>query len=83
MNDSEVFEWREIPCDSESAAKAEAEQQQQLEDPNEVEWIYLRNRNHEWVARRTPRNLTVSDDDIQGGRVDKLLARLLDLVWPF
>ena len=51
------FDWREIRCDTETAAKAEAERQQALEDPGEVEWIYLRNKSKQWVARRTPRHL--------------------------
>jgi len=51
------FDWREIVCDSEAAAKAEARRQQLAEDPEEVEWIYLRNKSSAWVARRTPRHL--------------------------
>jgi hypothetical protein len=51
--DSE-FDWREIPCVDEAAAKAEA-QRQQAEDGDQAEWIYLRH-DGRWVARRTPRN---------------------------
>jgi hypothetical protein len=42
---------------SEEAARTEAEQQQATDDPAEAEWIYLRNRSGQWVARRTPRNM--------------------------
>jgi hypothetical protein len=50
------FDWREITCASEEAAKAEAERQQSL-DTRAAEWIYLRNASGQWVARRTPRDL--------------------------
>jgi hypothetical protein len=53
---SNGFDWREIACASEDAAKAEAERQQSL-DIRSAEWIYLRNASGQWVARRTPRNL--------------------------
>jgi hypothetical protein len=53
MSDA-FFEWREIPCASESAARQEAERQQ-AQDSADAEWIYLRH-NGEWVARRTPRD---------------------------
>jgi hypothetical protein len=52
---SDGFDWREIACGSENAAKAEAERQQSL-DTCDAEWIYLRNAGR-WVARRTPRDL--------------------------
>ena len=48
------FEWREIPCANREEAESEARRQQELDDATEVEWIYLRNKNGEWVARRTP-----------------------------
>ncbi len=51
------FDWREIVCADEHGARVEAVRQQQLEDPEEVEWIYLRNQNQQWVARRTPRHM--------------------------
>ncbi len=50
------FDRREIACASGDAAKAEAERQQSL-DTRDAEWIYLRNANGQWVARRTPRDL--------------------------
>jgi len=52
------FDWREIPCANREAAEAEARRQQELDDATEVEWIYLRNKNREWVARRTPVRMT-------------------------
>jgi hypothetical protein len=33
------FEWREIVCDTEEAASAEAERQQTVDDDDEAEWI--------------------------------------------
>jgi hypothetical protein len=53
---SDGFDWREIACASEDAAKAEADRQQSL-DARDAEWIYLRNASGQWVARRTPRDL--------------------------
>jgi hypothetical protein len=52
------FDWREVVCSSEDAARAEAEKRQSTEDPNEVEWVYLRkDSTGEWIARRTPRDM--------------------------
>jgi hypothetical protein len=52
------FDWREVVCSSESAAKAEAEKLQSTEDPDEVEWVYLHKESTgEWIARRTPRHM--------------------------
>jgi hypothetical protein len=49
-------------CDSEAAAKAEAERQQSLDDADEAEWIYLRSdKTGEWLARRTPRHLELPE----------------------
>jgi hypothetical protein len=36
------FDWREVVCDSESAAKSEAERQQSLDDDEVAEWICLK-----------------------------------------
>jgi len=54
--DSSTFDWRELACPDEQTAAAEARRQQQHEDPEAVEWIYLRNNAGHWVARRTPRH---------------------------
>jgi len=52
------FDWREVVCADEEAAKAEAERRQALDDAGEAEWIYLRSdRTGQWLARRTPRHL--------------------------
>lgn len=52
------FDWCEIVCDSEAAAKSEAERKQAYETNDEAEWIYLRPRGTgQWIARRTPRDL--------------------------
>jgi hypothetical protein len=57
------FDWREIVCDSETSAKAEAERQQSMEDADEVEWIHLKSdKTGHWLARRTPRNVQGSGD---------------------
>ena len=54
------FEWREVVCDSESAARAEVEKQQPLDDDEVAEWIYLKSeKSGRWLARRTPRHLEV------------------------
>lgn len=72
------FDWREIPCDTEAAAEAEAQRQQALEDPEEVEWIYLRNKRKQWVARRTPRHLHRDPpSQITGSVLDALINALL------
>lgn len=48
------FDVREIQCTNREAAKAEAQRQQELDHASEAEWIYLRNKEGRWVARRTP-----------------------------
>jgi hypothetical protein len=53
---NDEFEWREIRRSNREEAEAEARRQQELDDAAEVEWIYLRNKRGEWVARRTPRD---------------------------
>jgi hypothetical protein len=56
------FDGREMVCDSEDAAKAEAERQQALEVGDDAEWIYLRpEKTGQWVARRTPRELETKE----------------------
>jgi hypothetical protein len=57
LNSEPDFDWLEVPCASGEDAQAEAARQQLLDDPDAAEWIYLRNKDHQWVARRTPRNL--------------------------
>jgi len=76
------FDWREIPCDTEAAAQAEAERQQALEAPEEVEWIYLRNKSKQWVARRTPRHLFIAKpsefaSEVTGGLLESVLDYFL------
>lgn len=50
------FASREIPCADREAAAAEAQRRQQHDDDAVAEWIYLRNTQRRWVARRTPRD---------------------------
>jgi hypothetical protein len=50
------FASREIPCSDCEAAAAEAQRQQLQDDDAVAEWIYLRNTQGRWVARRTPRD---------------------------
>jgi hypothetical protein len=45
--------WQEYVCDDESSARLEAEKQT-ARDPDGAEWIYLRNGEERWVARRIP-----------------------------
>lgn len=54
------FEWREIQCANREAAEVEARRQQDREATDTVEWIYLRNKEREWVARRVPRKIDVT-----------------------
>lgn len=51
------FDWREIRCVDRQTAEAEVRRQQELDDAGEAEWIYLRNKEGRWVARRTPRDI--------------------------
>jgi hypothetical protein len=73
------FEWREIPCASGEEAEAEARRQQAREDPQEVEWIYLHNKEGQWVARRTPRNLVLEEAPPRSGQGG--LGWLFDLLF--
>lgn len=54
------FDSREIRCANREIAEAEAHHQQERENADTAEWIYLRNKEREWVARRVPRKLDVS-----------------------
>lgn len=55
---------------------AAARRQQEREDPEEVEWIYLRRNGRDWVARRTPRHFT---EDLPSQLGDQaLLASLIE-----
>jgi len=46
---------REIRCSSREAAEAESRRQQDREDDPDAEWIFLRDKDRNWVARRSPR----------------------------
>jgi len=48
------FEEREIVCDGEESAGLEVQRRQATDDVS-AEWIYLRNAEGVWVARRVPR----------------------------
>jgi hypothetical protein len=51
------FQHAEVSGPTEADAATEARRRQAQEaDPNSVEWIYLRNRDGVWVARRTLRD---------------------------
>jgi hypothetical protein len=55
-----AFARIEVECATEKDASAEAERRQLLEpDPETVEWIYLRNADERWVARRVLRDGTL------------------------
>jgi hypothetical protein len=45
--------WQQYVCGDEAAAQREAEKQT-AEDPEGAEWIYLRDNEERWVARRIP-----------------------------
>lgn len=51
------FDVREIQCANREVAEATAQRQQELDNVDEAEWIYLRNKDGRWVARRTPRDI--------------------------
>jgi hypothetical protein len=51
-----TVETREIVCASEEAARQESQRQQADEDDVRAEWIYLRNTEGVWVARRVARD---------------------------
>lgn len=51
---AETFEL-DVRCASREAAEAEARHRQDREDNPDVEWIFLRDKDRNWVARRTPR----------------------------
>jgi hypothetical protein len=46
---------RDIRCSNREAAEAEARRQQDCEEDSDTEWIFLRDQDRNWVARRTPR----------------------------
>src|SRR5262249_42471686 len=72
------FERREIACDSEAAAHADAERQQASEDDAEAQWVYLKpEATGQWVARRTPRHPDQPKPDIW----DRLFALFLGSSW--
>jgi hypothetical protein len=59
------FDWREIVCASEDAAKAQAERQQALDDDDEAEWVYLHDEGTgQWLARRTPRHIEARETSL-------------------
>ncbi len=57
------FNRQEVVCSGEAAAKAEAERQQSLDDPDEAVWVYLKSdQTGQWLARRTPRHIEQPKD---------------------
>jgi hypothetical protein len=46
----------EVACADESTAREEAAHREAREEDNAMEWIYLRNRSGQWVARRVLKN---------------------------
>jgi hypothetical protein len=70
------FDVREIQCSNREVAKAEAQRQQELDNDDEAEWIYLRNKEGRWVARRTPRD--IEDYAKPTGRLAALRDALID-----
>lgn len=50
----EPQQFEEIECADEQSARALAAERQAAEQEPGAEWIYLRNRSRQWVARRIP-----------------------------
>lgn len=78
------FLREEIPCANEAAAKALASSRQVQEpDGDRVEWIYLRNTQHQWVARRTLRDGSADQDGDAGkGRLEAVVDAAIDTLHP-
>lgn len=68
----------EVECADGEAAEAEAARRQAAEDDPEMEWIYLRNKQEVWVARRVRRDGGVSGEPkASGGAFLSAIFRLL------
>lgn len=88
------FRQTEVLCSDEASAALEAKRRQVDENPA-VEWIYLRNKDRVWVARRTLRDGSAPEDQLpsrgfcssvvheikDGDRWDWLLAAFDGLFW--
>ncbi len=75
------FEETEVTVASEAAAAAEARRRQLLEtDPDTIEWIYLRNADGQWVARRVLRYGSPPAPVGPKSMLGKIGAFLIDLV---
>jgi hypothetical protein len=74
-------EFYEIVCQSEAIARALAQEREASETERGAEWIYLRNRKKEWVARRIPPGYfdrRASKDREKPGLVTSIVQELLD-----
>jgi hypothetical protein len=77
--DSVAFAELEVGCATETAAAAESRRRQLLEaDPEMVEWIYLRNPEGRWVARRVLRQGPVMTPEVPGSK--SLLGKIGDFL---
>jgi hypothetical protein len=74
------FASREILCADREAAAAEAQRRQEQDDDVVAEWIYLRNNQGHWVARRTPRDPAAQTQPRSFRR--SLLDTLIDTFHP-
>ena len=79
IGDSSAFAELEVGCATETAAAAESIRRQLLEtDPETVEWIYLRNLEGRWVARRVLRQGPVKAPEVPGSK--SLLGKIGDFL---
>lgn len=76
MSDQEA--WQEYVCGDEPAARLEAEKQT-AEDPEGAEWIYLRDKQGRWVARRIPPGWAPTG---KGTRKETITNTLIDMLNP-
>lgn len=68
----------EVECEDGEAAEAEASRRQADETDPEMEWIYLRNKQEVWVARRVRRDGGVTGQPkASGGAFMSTLFRML------
>ena len=83
MTDGYRFHETEIIAPNEKAAAAEARRQRLAEpDQETIEWIYLRNKNGRWVARRVLRDpsASVRDDPESKSTWQRVADFVVDLI---
>lgn len=76
--DSRSFVELEIECADEAAAQALAQHRQSVELDDSAEWIYLRNQQKKWVARRVSRWPSEPVEPEKGSWLNALFDNFLD-----